>query len=355
LSEKSSEKLIVPPLHAPAEQPHVASLPHLIPQPPQLAGFVEMLVSQPFAPALSQSPRPAAHATHIPPEQNCDAEHVIPQPPQLFPLFEVFVSQPFAMFPSQSADPMGHASVHVPLTQILPALQGELHPPQCWPDELVLTSHPLARLPSQFAKPGLQPPKVHTPPGHASLAFTKSHGTPQPPQLATVVVLVSQPLFGFASQLAKPAAQFGAQRPAAHAVVPFGFEQATPQPPQFESVLRGVSQPFAGLRSQSAKPALHDPSTHEPFWHEADAFAKEHALLQMPQCVRLVFVFVSQPLFGFESQLAKPAAHMGEHAPPWHEVVPFALVQARPHEPQLVRLVAVLVSHPFAYWPSQLA
>jgi hypothetical protein len=210
------------------------------------------------------------------------------------------------------------------------------------------------RLPSQFAKPELQPPKVHTPLEHVSLALMKSHGTPQPPQFVTVVVLVSQPLFGFESQLAKPMAQLGAQSPAAHTVEPFGFEQATPQPPQFESVLSGVSQPFAGFRSQSAKFALHCPRTHDPFWQEADAFANEHALLHMPQWVRLALVLVSQPLFGLESQLANPAAQTGEHAPPWHEVVPFALEQASPHEPQLVRLVAVLVSQPFAYWPSQL-
>lgn len=57
-------------------------------------------------------------------------------------------------------------------------------------------------------------------------------------------------------------------------------------------------------------------------------------------------MFVSHPLFGFESQLAKPGAQTGLHTPDEQDVVPFALAQAVPHVPQLVRLVAELTSQP---------
>jgi hypothetical protein len=50
------------------------------------------------------------------------------------------------------------------------------------------------------------------------------------------------------------------------------------------------------------------------------------AARQAPQLPVLVWMFVSQPLFGFPSQSAKPAAQVGLHAPATHDVVPFAFV-----------------------------
>ncbi len=99
---------------------------------------------------------------------------------------------------------------------------------------------------------------------HDSVAFAKSHGTPQPPQLASVRRLVSQPLFALLSQLAKPAVHEGEQVPAAQVVVPLPFEHAVPQVPQLDVVLSGASQPLPGSKSQSPKLALHDVSTHVP-------------------------------------------------------------------------------------------
>jgi len=73
----------------------------------------------------------------------------------------------------------------------------------------------------------------------------------------------------------------------------------------------------------------------------------------VPQFVRFVFVFVSQPLLGFESQLWNPAAHTGVHTLAWHDVVPFGFVHAVPHAPQLLALFDEFVSQPVAYCPSQ--
>lgn len=64
---------------------------------------------------------------------------------------------------------------------------------------------------------------------------------------------------------------------------------------------------------------------------------------------------VSQPLLVFPSQSAKPALHVGEHAPETHAVWPFGLVQALPQPPQLLTLWSRLTSQPFAGLVSQSA
>src|SRR5689334_10676076 len=122
---------MVPPLHAPAEQPHVPSLPHLWPQVPQLPASVCVLTSQALAPCLSQSAWPAGQETHIPFEQYWLAAHWMLQAPQLFPSLAVFVSQPSLAVLLQSAVPVGHAVTHVPLPQIFPAAQALAQEPQC--------------------------------------------------------------------------------------------------------------------------------------------------------------------------------------------------------------------------------
>ena len=73
----------------------------------------------------------------------------------------------------------------------------------------------------------------------------------------------------------------------------------------------------------------------------------------MPQFEMDVLVFVSQPLLGLPSQLAKPIAHDGVHMPPMQVVVPLVFVHVVPHEPQFEVLFPVLISQPFAYMPSQ--
>ena len=75
---------------------------------------------------------------------------------------------------------------------------------------------------------------------------------PQLPQLVVVVVDVSQPLFGFPSQLDQPVAQLGLQEPAVHCVVPCALLHALPQEPQLVVVARFVSQPLMRDVSQLA-------------------------------------------------------------------------------------------------------
>jgi len=131
------------------------------------------------------------------------------------------------------------------------------------------------------------------------------------------------------------------------------FVHAVPQNLQFVTVLSAASQPFAAIKSQSPNPLLQEVSAQVPVWHVPTPLVYVHALLHIPQFVFDVFLFVSHPLFGLPSQLAKPIAHIGVHIPLMHEVVPFVFVHVVPHEPQLDELVAVLTSHPFPYMPSQ--
>jgi hypothetical protein len=190
---------------------------------------------------------------------------------------------------------------------------------------------------------------------HVSEAFARSQVTPQAPQLVRVWVLVSQPLLGLPSQLAKPAAHDGTHAPAVHTKVPFAFVQAAAHAPQFVVlVFRFASQPFAALPSQLPKPTLHAPSTHADAEQLAPAFANEQALPHAPQLVAVLVRFVSHPFVGSPSQLPQPAVHVGTHAPAVHVVVPCALAQAVPQAPQLVTVVFRFVSQPFVGFESQL-
>src|SRR5262249_18270351 len=151
------------------------------------------------------------------------------------------------------------------------------------------------------------------------------------------------------SQSPQPVLQVGAHFPAVHATPPCGFVQTVPQAPQLATVVfRFASQPLDGSLSQLPKPALHVPSVHTPPGQVSVAFARLHTAPQPPQLLRVV-VLVSQPFAGFPSQLAKPAAHTGRHVPAGQLVVPFAFVQPAPHAPQFV-VVLSDASHPFETW-----
>lgn len=65
LSEKSSEKYTVPPLQTPAAQPQVPSLPHFLPQTPQLFGSLAVVASQALAPLPSQSDLPLGQRVQL--------------------------------------------------------------------------------------------------------------------------------------------------------------------------------------------------------------------------------------------------------------------------------------------------
>jgi hypothetical protein len=127
--------------------------------------------------------------------------------------------------------------------------------------------------------------------------------------------------------------------------------QLMAQLPQCEVVVSGVSQPLFASPSQLPKPAaqtgVQTPATQEvvPFW-------LAHATPHAPQLVALVWVSVSQPFAGLPSQSPAPALHCGEQTPEAQAVVPAGLVQVLPQVPQL-EVVLNDVSHPVATLPSQ--
>jgi hypothetical protein len=79
-----------------------------------------------------------------------------------------------------------------------------------------------------------------------------------------------------------------------------------------------------------------------------------HAWPQEPQCAAEELKSVSQPLAALASQLPHPEKQPIEHAPRLQPAVPWLLLQAWPHAPQLEVDVWVLVSHPLPSVPSQL-
>lgn len=109
-----------------------------------------------------------------------------------------------------------------------------------------------------------------------------------------------------------------------------------------------TSHPLAGLPSQSAKPGLQLTNRHAPPEQSLVAFARLHVRPHAPQCAAVVCVLTSQPSAGSMLQSAKPAAHNAmPHTPAVHPAVAFAmLMQPRPHMPQFMTLVCVLVSQP---------
>lgn len=178
----------------------------------------------------------------------------------------------------------------------------------------------------------------------------------QVPQLLTSAsVFVSQPLFGLPSQLLQPLLQTGAQVPELQVVLPCAFVHTVPQLPQLLTLLAVlVSQPFLSLPSQLPKPALQTGSQPPPE-QLVVPFGLVHAELHAPQLATLVCRFVSQPLFWLPSQLANPPAHCGVHVPPTQLVLPLALLQTVPQAPQLLLLELVFVSQPLFGLPSQSA
>jgi hypothetical protein len=165
-------------------------------------------------------------------------------------------------------------------------------------------------------------------------------------------VSVSQPLFGFPSQLSKPNVQLGLQTPEAHAVVPCALAQARPQAPQFALVSRAASQPFETFASQLPKFVLHV-MEQAPATQVAVPLLLLQPLPQAPQLDALVWVLTSQPFEAAPSQFPNPAAHAPSvQVPLPHDSLAFARSHTLPQVPQSVS-VARLASHPFAATPSQ--
>jgi hypothetical protein len=347
---------------APAVQVVVPfALLQVVPHAPQFDVLVDRFASQPFDAWPSQLPKPVLHVprTHPPPEQAAPAfanEHALPQLPQSVTEVFVLVSHPFDAMPSQLPNPAVQVGTQAPVVQtVVPwaFVQALLQAPQSERLVLVFVSQPFAGLLSQLPKPALHVPSVQVPATQLSDAFARLQATPHPPQSDRVLMFLSQPFPGLPSQLAKPEEHTGAHAPDTHDVVPLAFEHPAPQAPQLVVVLSAASHPLPARPSQLPKPAV-QVNEHALPLHDDVAFGALHAVPQAPQLPTLVAVFVSQPFVGFPSQSRKVPLHTGVHVPPTQLVVPLGFVQPMPQTPQLLALVLVLVSQPFAGLLSQL-
>lgn len=170
----------------------------------------------------------------------------------------------------------------------------------------------------------------------------------------SVFVLLSHPFTRLVSQSPNPVVHAGAHTPAEQLVDPFAFVHFVPQAPQlFASVLTLVSQPFRRFASQLRKPVAQT-GAHAPATHEVVPFAFVHFVPQVLQLFTSVCVFASQPFLGFPSQLWNPVEQTGTQAPDTHEVEPLAFVQGELHAPQSV-VVVMDLSQPLAALTSQSA
>ena len=279
-----------------------------VPQPPQLVSDVSA-VSQPFAATASQLPKPALHApsVQVPVAQLALAfarAHAMPHIPQLAVVVSG-ASHPFEAFRSQLPKPALHVtSAQLPLAQLdvaFESVHGVPHVPQ-FVAVVSAASQPLAALRSQLPKPALQARSVHVPVEQLALAFARVHGTPQAPQLVSVVSDASQPFADIESQSSNPALHDAIwQEPVAHVGVAFARAQPAPQTPQFVSVVSTDSQPFDSFMSQLPKLALQLPNVHAPEAQDAVPLGLEHAVPQALQFANVVSG-VSQPLAATRSQ-----------------------------------------------------
>jgi hypothetical protein len=250
---------------------------------------------------------------------------------------------------SQSAKPGLHmSSVQVPATQAEAAL-AKLHARPQAPQVAVLVrrsdSQPLVGFMSQSAKPSRHGPSAQAPAVQDAAALVKAQVRPQVPQLSVVVVLVSQPLEGLMSQLAKPALQVpSAHVPAVQVAVALAKVHARSHMPQLDTVLRvSTSHPLAGLPSQSAKPSLHRVIAQAPIRQSPVALGNTHARPHIPQCVALAETSVSQPSVGSLLQSPNRAVHAATaHRPMVHAGDPLATTQALEQAPHAATLDCVL-------------
>jgi hypothetical protein len=315
-------EIVQPPSVQPAVPPAEEQT---LPQVPQLFTFVLVLISQPLLTAPSQLANPELQVIpHTPEAHEAEppaVEHALPQVPQLARLVLVLVSQPLEMLPSQLPQPALHAMPHTPSVQLAEPLAVEHtmpQPPQFVRLVFVFVSQPFAVLPSQSTMP-----PVH----EAQVPFTQpvGHATPQPPQFVLLVrMFVSQPFAAEPSQLPHPARHvFTWQVPVVQVPVAWAGAQAAPHPPQFVFVFSDASHPLVTFPSQLPKNALHV-IPHAPKVQVAVPLTDEQTWPQLPQLLGLVLVLISHPVASRPSQSEKP----DRHAPKLHlaaEQVPVAL------------------------------
>jgi hypothetical protein len=337
---------------------------HASPQPLQLLVVVIDSSHPSLCLFTSQSPKPLAHAPlhTLPPhvrEAMLFAEQTVPQPPQLFGSVDVVISQPsLCLLVSQSAVPAMQFPLHTPPPHVRVAMllfeQTVPHPPQLFGSVPVAISHPFVfLLASQSVKPAVQVP-LQTPPPHVRVAMLLfEQEDPHVPQLfGSVAVLISQPFVCLlASQSVVPATHVPLQTPPEHVrdamLLP---EHTMPHPPQlFGSLAMSTLQPFICLvPSQFVDPAAHVPLQRPLEQVRVGMLLPEQTMPQPPQLFGSLDVLTLQPFICFVlSQFALPATHVPLHAPAAHVRVAMLLFeQMTPQVPQLFGSVADAISQP---------
>jgi len=217
-------------------------------------------------------------------------------------------------------------------------------PPQLATLVVVSVSQPSAARPSQLANGLLQANPQDTP-SQVAVAFAGTeHGVQElVPQLAVELLLTHAPL-----QLWKPELQTNPQMPLVQVGLPLAMVHMEPQPPQFARlVLVLTSHPSVGSLLQSEKPGLHESTAQAPLTHAAVPLATLQTFPQAPQLLALVLVLTSHPLAGSWSQSAKPVSQAATvQALLLHPAVALARVQTFPQAPQFAGLVLVFTSQP---------
>jgi hypothetical protein len=163
------------------------------PQPPQLAGSFQTLVSQ--SPPMKQSCQPGSQrkGTQDPPlheaSRTCPVAQRTPQPPQLSASKLVFTQ-----LPPHAVAPV-HAPTHIPPEHTMPEPQDRQQPLQCAPLLRRLVSQPLDGLPSQSPQFPAQLVSVQRPATQEPMPWASGgQTTPHPPQLdGSVARLVQDP------------------------------------------------------------------------------------------------------------------------------------------------------------------
>jgi hypothetical protein len=256
--------------------------------------------------------------------------HIVPQAPQLFGSVSVFVQTPGR----QAVRPVLHVMPHVLFVHVaVPPCAGQtlLQLPQLLGSVAVFTSQPLLRFPSQLAKPALHM-MPHVLFEHVAVPFCAGQTLPQRPQLFGSFWVLTHAF----PQAVWPDGQVSVQMPAVQ-LSPAGH--AVPQAPQlFESVCRFVQIALAPVPQAFG---IAEGQTHVP---PEQIWDVPHGLLQAPQFVVLVSMFVSQPFEVISSQLAKPLLHVAIAHWPFEQVaVAFVRLQTLPQAPQLFTSPLVFV------------
>lgn len=228
----------------PAAQPATAfgSAGHITPHAPHAFTFVARTTSQPFATMPSQSAKPIMQVKPQPPSSHVGtafarAGHSVPQVPQFARSLVVLISHPLAAVLSQSAKP----SAHIPIPQAL-ALQAAValagvgqtlsQPPQCAVSFAVLMQD-ITSDATQMV-PGAGQSIWQCP---ATQSWVAGHALPHAPQLAGSVMTSGHVVAAPVPHAVRPALHMTAHPPALHVgAPPVGAVQTVPHAPQLAMV-----------------------------------------------------------------------------------------------------------------------